>query len=101
MAAALAAVLVLFHGSAPAANVVTGALEVICMAGGTERCVTRKRPRDGAADRIAVAGGASRVPSVVTGIFAPGIMAKDVRRPGVGRVADVALLGRVYVETRL
>ena len=100
MAAALAAVLVLLHGSAPAADVVTGALEVICMACSAERRIARIGPRNRAADRIAMAGGTPRVPSVVAGIFAPRIVAKDVRSPAGGRVADVALLCCTYMEAR-
>lgn len=100
MAATLAAVLVLLHGSTTAANVITLARKVICMTGRAERCVARIGPRNRAADRIAVAGGAPRVPSVVAGIFAPRIMAKDVRSPAGSRVADVALFCCTYMEAR-
>ena len=83
MTTALAAVLVLLNGAASAADMVAGALEVIRMTGGTKRLVLREAPRDRAADRIAVAGGASGISPVIARVIAPWIVAESVRRPGV------------------
>ena len=66
MASAAAAVLVLFHGAASAANVITLATKITGMASCTVRLVTIERPYKGVVDAAAVAGAASRVSSVVT-----------------------------------
>ena len=101
VAPTLAAVLVLLHGSASAANVVAGALEVIRMAGSAERCVSRIRPRDRTADGIAMTVGTARIPSVIAGIITPWIMSEDVRRPAGRRMTHVTLRCRIQVEARL
>ena len=83
MAAAAGAVLVLLDGSASAADMVTGASEIIRMAGRAERLILRKTPWDRTADRIAVTGSASGIPCVIARVITLRVMAEDVGRPGV------------------
>ncbi len=93
MATAIAAILVLRDGSVTPADMVAVTLEIIGMAGCAERCVLGPPPRDIAGDGIAVAGGATGVTPVVARVVPVGIMIEIGRRPAVGRVADIALLG--------
>ena len=101
MAAAAAAILVLCDSTASSTDVITGALEIIRMTGRAERLILRITPWDRAADGIAVTGRASGIPCVIARVITSRIMAEDIRRPGIRRVTDVALDGRVDMPNRL
>ena len=98
---AAAAVLVLLHGTASAAYVITLATKIAGVAGGTERRIARERIGYRTGDGTAVAGAAPRVSSVITRVVTAGTVAEDVRRPGIGRMAHIALFCRAQVARRL
>lgn len=77
-------VLVLLHGTASAADVITLATKITGVAGGTERRIARERIRYRAGYGAAVAGAASRVSSVITRVVTAAAVAEDVRLPGTG-----------------
>ena len=84
VAAAATAVLVLFHGTASAADVITLATKITGVAGSTERCIARERIGYRTGYGAAVAGAAPRISSVITRVVSAGAVAEDVRCPGIG-----------------
>ena len=69
-------------------------LEIIRMAGSTERCVLGRGPGNGAANGVTVAPITPRIPSVVAGIVSIEIMTKAGWCPAIGGMTYIALLGR-------
>lgn len=98
---AAAAILVLRNRTVSSADVITLASEIVRMAGCTERCVPRGRPRKGTVDAAAVAAVAAWIHPVVTRVIPPRIMTEDIRSPGVGRMTHVTLHIRADVISRL
>jgi len=89
--ATAAAILVLCDRTVFATNVPAFAFEVTRMTGRTERCVLRPRPGNGGADGSAVAAVTTRVPAVIAGVVAVGVVAEVARCPGIGGMTGVAL----------
>lgn len=104
---AAAAILVLRDRAVSSADVVTLAFEIVRVTGRTVRnglcgrCVLRVRPRKGAVNAVAMTPVAARIHAVITRVIPPRIMTEDIRRPGVGRMAHVALDIRADVIPRL
>ena len=96
-----ATVFVLLDRTASATDMIACASEVIRMTSGAERFVLREGPRERTVDAVAVTAVTSRVHAVIARVVPIGIMAEDVRRPAVGRMAHVALNVRADVVARL
>ena len=90
---AAATVLVFCDCAVFAAVVIVLALEVIRMAGGTERLVLGKWPGNVGADCIAVAALTAWIAAMVTRVIALTTVAEVSRRPAPGRMTHVALFG--------
>ena len=68
---------------------------------GTGRLVLRIRPRDGAADGVAVAGLTGPITSMVARVITIRVMPETGRRPLIGAMAHIALLGGIQMSTDL
>ena len=101
MTTAAAAILVLLDGSAPAADVITGRVEVIGMTGRAERLILREWPGNIATDNAAVALGAGQTAAMVSRVVGIGIMAEYIGCPGIGRVTHITLRSGIDVANRL
>ena len=100
MTATGTAILVLFDRAALPADVLILAFEISLMAGGAERCVSRRGPRERGRHTVAVAVEAPRVSSVVARVVALRVMAEDRGFPGIGGMAAIALHCRAQMVSR-
>lgn len=91
---AAAAIPVLRDGTVFTTNMITFALEIIRMTGGTIRFVLGPAPGNSGADGIAVAAGTTRVIAMIARVVPVRIMAEVGRGPAVRRMAYVTLRRR-------
>lgn len=99
--ATTAAILVLFDGTTPAANVIAFTAEITRMTAGTEWRVLKLIgiivPINTTAYRSFVTASTTRIPSVVARVVPLRAMAKDVRCPAVCCMTHVTLFIRAYM----
>ena len=100
MTATGTAILVLFDRPALSADMLILAPEVSLVAGGTERRVLGRRPRERGRHTAAVAVETPGVSSVVARVVALRVMAEDRGFPGIGGMATIALHSRCQVVSR-
>lgn len=84
MAAAAAAVLVLFNSTAFSTNMIAFTFEIIRMTGGTIGRILWIGIRNRSGHSITMTGTTPRFPSVVAGVVPLRIMGEDVRCPAIG-----------------
>ena len=100
MTATGTAILVLFDRAAFPANMFALAPEVSLVAGGAERRVLGRRPRERGRHTAAVAVETPGVSSVVARVVALRVMAEDRGFPGIGGMATIALHSRAQMVSR-
>ena len=76
------------------------AFEIIRVTGGAVRCVLGVGPGDIAADSWAVAAVTAWVSAVIARVIPLRAVAEAGRRPAIGGMTHIALLGRVQMPSR-
>ena len=71
------------------------------MTGRTKRLILREWPGNNITDHTTVTLGAGEGAAMIPRVVGIWIMPEDIGRPGIGRVADIALRSGIDVETRL